>query len=72
MVNVVEGRHTGLSERVQNIRLEMSEVIDQIAEQFDKYNKLQEKHKLRQVDDLQKEMRELKYHAFKPPAEPQA
>jgi chromosome segregation ATPase len=70
-VNVIEGRHTGLSERVQNIRTEMGALVDEIGMQFDRYNKLQEKHKQRQVDDLQKELRELKYHAFKPPAEPQ-
>jgi chromosome segregation ATPase len=71
-VNVIEGRHTGLSERVLNIRSEITAIVDEIALQFGKYNKLQEKHKQRQVEDLQKELRELKYHSFKPPPEPQS
>lgn len=69
-ISLVEGRHTGLGERVAGIRRDIAEVVDQVRAEFVKYNVMIEKQRRKQIQILEQELREQKFHAFKPPEEP--
>ena len=67
---LLDGRHSGLSERVGAIRRDIAEVIDQVRAEFSKFGDMQEKQRRKQIEVLEQELRELKFHAFRPPEEP--
>lgn len=69
-VTLLEGRHSGLGERVSNIRKDIAEVVDHVREEFAKYNAMMEKQRRKQIQGLEQELRESKFHAFRPPEEP--
>lgn len=69
-VTLLEGRHSGLGERVANIRRDIAEVVDHVREEFAKYNAMMEKQRRKQIQVLEQELRESKFHAFRPPEEP--
>ncbi len=68
-VTLLEGRHSGLGERVANIRRDIAEVVDHVREEFAKYNTMMEKQRRKQIQVLEQELREMKFHAFRPPEE---
>ncbi len=67
---LLDGRQTGLGERVQGVRKDIGEVVDQVREEFAKFNLLLEKQRRKQIQGLEQELREMKFHAFRPPEEP--
>ncbi len=69
-ITLLEGRHSGLGERVAGIRSDIAEVVDHVREEFVKYNQMLEKQRRKQIQVLEQELREAKFHAFHPPAEP--
>jgi len=69
-VTLLEGRHSGLGERVAGIRRDVAEVVDQVRAEFAKYNQMMEKQRRKQIQGLEQELREMKFHAFRPPEEP--
>jgi predicted nucleic acid-binding Zn-ribbon protein len=69
-VTLLEGRHSGLGERVSNIRKDIAEVVDHVREEFTKYNAMMEKQRRKQIQVLDQELRESKFHGFRPPEEP--
>jgi chromosome segregation ATPase len=69
-VTLLEGRHSGLGERVAGIRRDIAEVVDHVREEFAKYNQMIEKQRRKQIQVLEQELRETKFHAFRPPEEP--
>ncbi len=69
-LTLLEGRHSGLGERVGNIRRDIAEVVDHVREEFAKYNAMMEKQRRKQIQVLEQELREMKFHAFHPPEEP--
>jgi len=69
-ITLLEGRHSGLGERVAAIRRDIAEIVDHVREEFAKYNQLSEKQRRKQIQVLEQELREMKFHAFKPPEEP--
>lgn len=69
-VTLLEGRHSGLGERVANLRKDIVEVVDHVREEFAKYNQMTEKQRRKQIQVLEQELREMKFHAFRPPEEP--
>ena len=69
-VTLLEGRHSGLGERVSNIRKDIAEVVDHVRDEFAKYNQMMEKQRRKQIQMLEQELRESKFHAFRPPEEP--
>lgn len=69
-ITLLEGRHSGLGERVAGLRRDITEVVDQVREEFIKFNKMFEKQRRKQIEVLQQELRETKFHAFRPPEEP--
>jgi len=69
-LTLLEGRHSGLGERVGGIRRDIAEVVDHVREEFLKFNQMQEKQRRKQIQVLEQELREMKFHAFRPPEEP--
>ena len=69
-ITLLEGRHSGLGERVAGIRRDIAEVVDHVREEFAKYNQMLEKQRRKQIQVLEQELRETKFHAFRPPEEP--
>ena len=67
---LLEGRHSGLGERVAGIRRDIAEIVDHVRDEFAKYNQMTEKQRRKQIQVLEQELREMKFHAFKPPEEP--
>jgi len=41
-----------------------------VREEFAKYNAMMEKQRRKQIQVLEQELREAKFHAFRPPEEP--
>ncbi|MCK9519507.1 MAG: hypothetical protein M0R74_10870 [Dehalococcoidia bacterium] len=69
-IALVEGRHTGLAERVGGIRRDIAEIVDHVRDEFAKYNQMIEKQRRKQIQVLEQELREMKFHALHPPEEP--
>jgi hypothetical protein len=69
-ITLLEGRHSGLGERVAGMRRDIAEVVDHVREEFTKYNQMLEKQRRKQIQGLEQELREMKFHAFRPPEEP--
>jgi chromosome segregation ATPase len=69
-ITLLDGRHQGLGERVATIRRDIAEVVDHVREEFTKYSKMQEKQRRAQIQVLEQELREMKFHSFHPPEEP--
>jgi chromosome segregation ATPase len=69
-IALLEGRHSGLGERVSGIRKDIAEVVDHVRDEFAKYNQMMEKQRRKQIAGLEQELREMKFHAFRPPEEP--
>jgi len=69
-IALLEGRHSGLGERVSGIRKDIAEVVDHVRAEFAKYNQMEEKQRRKQIQVLEQELREMKFHAFRPPEEP--
>jgi chromosome segregation ATPase len=69
-ITLQDGRQAGLNERVASIRRDIAEVVDHVREEFAKYNKMVEKQRRKQIQGLEQELREMKFHAFRPPEEP--
>ena len=67
---LLEGRQTGIGERLMGVRKDISEVVDQVRDEFAKFNQLLEKQRRKQIQGLEQELREMKFHAFRPPEEP--
>lgn len=69
-ITLLEGRHSGLGERVATMRRDIAEVVDHVREEFAKFNAMYEKQRRKQIQVLEQELREMKFHAFRPPEEP--
>ncbi len=67
---LLDGRHSGLSERVGAIRRDIAEMIDHVRAEFGKFSEMQEKQRRKQLELLEQELRELKFHTLRPPDEP--
>jgi hypothetical protein len=69
-ITLLEGRHSGLGERVAGMRRDIAEVVDHVREEFAKYSQMMEKQRRKQIQGLEQELREMKFHTFHPPEEP--
>ena len=67
---LLDGRHSGLSERVSLIRRDISEMVDHVREEFTSFSEMQERSRRRQIEALEQELRETKFHGLRPPDEP--
>ena len=67
---LVEGRHTGLAERVSLIGRDIAEMVDHVRAEFERFGRMQEQSRRKQIEALEQELREMKAHGPRPPAEP--
>lgn len=67
---LLDGRHSGLSERVSLIRRDIAEMVDHVRDEFARFSELQERSRKRQIEALEQEVRETKFHSLRPPDEP--
>ena len=67
---LVDGRHTGLTERVNLIRRDIAEMVDHVREEFARFGQMQEQSRRKQIESLEQELREMKFHGPRPPPEP--
>jgi len=69
-ITLLDGRHQGLGERVATIRRDIAEIVDHVRDEFTKFSKMQEKQRRAQIQVLEQELREMKFHTLHPPEEP--
>lgn len=64
-MSLLEGRDKGIADRLTGLQAELATSRAQIAEQFGRLHQVQERLKRRQIEDLEREIRELRIHAFR-------
>ena len=64
-VTLLEGRHKGLQERLTGLQSDFAGYRTYVNEQFQRMHQLQERLKRRQMEELERELRELRIHAFR-------
>lgn len=65
LTNNLEGRQRGFQERLNNLLAEMAAHRAQVNDQFQRLFQLQERLKKKQIEDLDRELRELRVHAMR-------
>jgi len=61
-----EGRDKGYNERLIALQSELAAYRGVVAEQFQRVQQTQERIKRRQIEDLEREIREMRIHAYRP------
>ena len=62
----LDGRDKGLYDRLTGMQAELAASRAQVLEQFQRLQVTQERLKRRQIEDLEREIREMRIHAFRP------
>lgn len=68
-LSLLEGRDKGIADRLTSLQGELAASRAQFADQFGRLHQVQERLKRRQIEDLEREIRELRIHAFRTPDE---
>jgi chromosome segregation ATPase len=63
---VLEGRDKGLADRLTGLQAEFATYRTLVAEQFQRIHQSQERTKRRQIEEIEREIREMRVHAFRP------
>jgi chromosome segregation ATPase len=64
-LSVLEGRQKGFQDRLNGLLADVAVHRAQTADQFQRMHQLHERLKRRQVEDLERDLREMRIHAFK-------
>ncbi len=64
-VSLVDGKQRGLVERLTGLQSDFAGYRDQVSEQFQWLHQLQERLKRRQLEELERDLREMRVHAFR-------
>ncbi len=62
----LEGRDKGLADRLAGLQSDLASYRAVVSEQFHRLHQAQERAKRRQIEDLEREIREMRTHAFRP------
>jgi chromosome segregation ATPase len=65
-LSLLQGRDRGLNERLIGLQSEFATYRTVVAEQFQRLQQAQERAKRRQIEDLEREIREMRIHGFRP------
>jgi chromosome segregation ATPase len=65
-VGMLEGRDRGLYDRLTGLQNDLANYRAVVAEQFHRLHQAQERAKRRQIEEMEREIRELRTHAFRP------
>jgi chromosome segregation ATPase len=68
-ISLIEAREGNFRERLNEIFEEVAAYRAHLAEYFNKVTALDERQRRRRIEDLEREIRELKVHAYRPPEE---
>lgn len=69
-LTLLEGRQKGFQDRLNGLLADFAAYRERVNEQFQRLHQVQERLKRRQIEDLERELRELRVHAFRPIEEP--
>ncbi|MGI8549600.1 MAG: hypothetical protein ACR2PL_02220 [Dehalococcoidia bacterium] len=67
LVGLLDGKDRGFVERLSNLQEEILSNRAQVGEQFQRLHQALDRQKRRQIEDLERDLRELKLHAFRQP-----
>lgn len=65
-LTMLDGRDRGLYDRLAGLQTELASYRTVVQEQFKRLHQVQERLKRRQIEDLEREIREMRVHAFRP------
>lgn len=68
-LGVLDGRQKGFQERLLALLSDFATHSAQVSDQFQRLHQFQERLKRRQVEELEREIREMRIHAFRPSEE---
>lgn len=68
-LTMLDGRDRGLYDRLVGLQAELAAHRVQVTEQFQRLHQSQERTKRRQIEEMEREIREMRIHAFRPPEE---
>jgi chromosome segregation ATPase len=65
-LSMLDGRDKGFNDRLVGLQSELAHYRAVVTEQFQRLHQSQERMKRRQIEDLEREIREMRIHAFRP------
>ena len=66
LIAMIDGRDRGLYDRLTGLQNDLASYRAAVAEQFSRLHQSQERARRRQIEDLEREIREMRTHAFRP------
>ena len=66
LLTLLDGRDRGMNDRLAGLQGELAAYRTVVAEQFHRLHQAQERARRRQIEDLEREIREMRTHAFRP------
>jgi chromosome segregation ATPase len=69
-ITLLEGRQKGYQDRLNGLLGDFAAYRERVNDQFQRLHQVQERLKRRQIDELERELRELRVNAFRPTEEP--
>jgi len=63
---LLDGRDRGMNDRLAGLQNDLAAYRTTVAEQFHRLHQAQERARRRQIEDLEREIREMRTHAFRP------
>jgi chromosome segregation ATPase len=68
-LGLLDGKDRGFSDRLALIQTELAAYREQVADQFHRLHIALDRHRRRQIEELERDLRDLKVTAFRPPDE---
>lgn len=65
-ISMLDGRDKGIFDRLTGLQADLAAYRAVVAEQFHRLHQSQERAKRRQIEDLEREIREMRTHGFRP------
>jgi chromosome segregation ATPase len=66
LITLLDGRDRGMNDRLIGLQNDLANYRTIVAEQFHRLHQAQERARRRQIEDLEREIREMRTHAFRP------
>jgi chromosome segregation ATPase len=66
LLTLLDGRDRGMNDRLAGLQNDLAAYRTIVAEQFHRLHQAQERARRRQIEDLEREIREMRTHAFRP------
>ncbi|MGE0539427.1 MAG: hypothetical protein AB7R89_04550 [Dehalococcoidia bacterium] len=65
-LGMLDGRDRGLADRLAGLQSDLANYRAVVSEQFNRLHQAQERAKRRQIEEMEREIREMRTHAFRP------